>query len=282
VLTLDCAVHVIFVLVSSAILLTRQNAVPDTAGGIEYPTTSQLREEGRTETRRPRGGSANGFADETLQDAGDAARRVRRLSSSCQCAVNENGRSGYIAAIIPVHYKRGVTTDGYSSGIQQRPLTATSPCGHEYHAMAGTMTKTPSAAHSRGEEPVRNHGGTAASVEDCLDGLAAGRGHGSSEAADSLMQSRRLYCEGRCPGPPALPQRWGSERGSSPRPGRQSRTPEPPGRQGLVSLDPSGRPLPSRRTGRSPGVPDRGDDAQMWLGPVRAEHECEHAQREDS
>ena len=29
-------------------------------------------------------------------------------------------------------------------------------------------------------------------------------------------------------------------------------------------------------------VPDRGDDAQMWLGPVWAEHECEHAQREDS
>ena len=27
---------------------------------------------------------------------------------------------------------------------------------------------------------------------------------------------------------------------------------------------------------------DRGDDAQMWLGPVRAEYECEHAQREDS
>ena len=209
-------------------MLTRQNAVPDTAGGIEYPTTSQLREEGRTETRRPRGGSANGFADETLQDAGDAARRVRRLSSSCQCAVNENGRSGYIAAIIPVHYKRGVTTDGYSSGIQQRPLTATSPCGHEYHAMAGTMTKTPSAAHSRDEEPVRNHGGTAASVEDCLDGLAAGRGHGSSEAADSLMQSRRLYCEGRCPGPPALPQRWGIRTGVISSPGQAepySRTP---------------------------------------------------------
>src|ERR1022692_2025157 len=29
-------------------------------------------------------------------------------------------------------------------------------------------------------------------------------------------------------------------------------------------------------------VPDRGDDAKMWLGPVWAEHECEHAQREDS
>jgi hypothetical protein len=28
------------------------------------------------------------------------------------CAVNENGRSGYIAAIIPAPYKRGVTTDG--------------------------------------------------------------------------------------------------------------------------------------------------------------------------
>jgi hypothetical protein len=38
----------------------------------------------------------------------------------------------------------------------------------------------------RDEEAVRNHGETAASVEDCLDGSAAGRGLGPSEHADSL------------------------------------------------------------------------------------------------
>jgi hypothetical protein len=103
------------------------------------------------------------------------------------CAVNENGRSGYIIAIIPAPYKRGVTTMGTAAEYSNDPLTATSPCGHEHHAMAGTMTKRPAPRVVRDEEAVRNHGETAASVEDCLDGLAAGRGHGSSEAADSLM-----------------------------------------------------------------------------------------------
>ena len=32
----------------------------------------------------------------------------------------------------------------------------------------------------------------------------------------------------------------------------------------------------------SPEGPTEENDAQMWLGPVWAEHECEHAQREDS
>jgi len=67
------------------------------------------------------------------------------------------------------------------------PVTATSPCGHEHHAMAGTMTKRPAPRVVRDEEAVRNHGETAASVEDCLDGLAAVRGDRASEAADSLM-----------------------------------------------------------------------------------------------
>jgi len=59
---------------------------------------------------------------------------------------------------------------------------------------------------------------------------------------------------GALPRTPALPRRWDAN-GSSLRPTRHSPTPEPPGRQGLTSIDPVGRPLPSRRTRVARRVP---------------------------
>jgi len=91
-----------------------------------------------------------------------------------------------------------------------------------------------------------------------------------------------------CPGG-GRPERWsarrradgGSEWGhSSPGPAEPySRTP----RDGKGSFRSTLRADPCRpgEPGVAQRVPDRGDDAQMWLGPVWAEHECEHAQRED-
>jgi Predicted membrane protein (DUF2254) len=60
------------------------------------------------------------------------------------------------------------------------------------------------------------------------------------------------YRGGAAPIPPALPSEMGDQNGSSPRPGRQSPTPEPPKRQGLASIGPVGRPLPPQRTRGSP------------------------------
>jgi hypothetical protein len=48
--------------------------------------------------------------------------------------------------------------------------------------------------------------------------------------------------------------------GSSPRPGRQSPTPEPPGRQGLTSIGPRADPCRPGEPGVAHRVPDRGDD----------------------
>ena len=50
-----------------------------------------------------------------------------------------------------------------------------------------------------------------------------------------------------------------SER-SSPRPGRQSPTPEPPGRQGLTAIGPRADPCRPGEPGVAHRVPDRGDD----------------------
>ena len=45
---------------------------------------------------------------------------------------------------------------GTAAEYRNDPLTATSPCGHEHHAMAGTMTKRPAPRVVRDEEAVRS------------------------------------------------------------------------------------------------------------------------------
>jgi hypothetical protein len=63
----------------------------------------------------------------------------------------------------------------------------------------------------------------------------------------------------RGPAPhPGPPSEMGCD-GVIPRPASHGPTPEPPGRQGLTSIDPVGSPLPSRRTRVARRVPDRGD-----------------------
>jgi hypothetical protein len=60
--------------------------------------------------------------------------------------------------------------------------------------------------------------------------------------------------------------------GSSPRPGRQSPTPEPPGRQGLASIGPRADPCRPGEPGVARRVPDRGDDLTpyQWCARICA------------
>src|SRR5262249_1239411 len=63
--------------------------------------------------------------------------------------------------------------------------------------------------------------------------------------------------------------RWGVQKGPSPRPGRQSPTPEPPGAARAHFARPSGQTLAAPgEPGVAPEVPDRGDD--LTPCPLRA------------
>jgi hypothetical protein len=71
---------------------------------------------------------------------------------------------------------------------------------------------------------------------------------------------------GAAPEPPALPRRWGMQTGSSPRPGRQSSTPEPPGAARAHFDRPAGQTLAAPgEPGVAQEVPDRGDDLDAVL-----------------
>ncbi len=89
--------------------------------------------------------------------------------------------------------------------------------------------------------------------------LHSGNSPCTRHSSHGLMQNRRLY-RGALPRTPALPRRWGMQMGSSPRPSRQSPTPEPPGRQGLTSIGPWADPCRPGEPGVAHRVPGRGDD----------------------
>src|SRR5215467_2698252 len=71
---------------------------------------------------------------------------------------------------------------------------------------------------------------------------------------------------GRCPRTPGPPSEMGMQTGSSPRPGRQSPTPEPPGATRAHFDRPAGQTLAAPgEPGVAQEVPDRGDDLDAVL-----------------